>query len=122
MRFSSDDLALLAGAEQLAGRALSRTHQAPALRDALALMRAGRKLAVADRQVALTEAEVVALLQALRRASNYLERYHDHVLGWKGSQPLGAEEQAWVEEAFPTTRASAWTASRLVRDLKALAE
>ncbi|MBI4493533.1 MAG: hypothetical protein HY690_12155 [Chloroflexi bacterium] len=123
MRFSAEDVALLRGAEAVQGALLGREPDASALRDALILMKAGRKLGAAHDggTVTLAEAETAALAAAMRASLEQVKRYHERILGWRSREPLAPEQVVVVEQAFPFARGSAWETSRLIRALQALA-
>lgn len=123
LRFSAEEVALLKAAEVVCGDMLARQHDGAALREGLALMKAAQKVASADQNavVSLAEADAGALMVALNRTAQQLERYRDVVMGWEASARMDQEGIALLERAFPTARGSAWAVSRVVKALRELA-
>lgn len=122
LRFLAEEIGLLRGAELVHGEALSHQPRGVALRDALTLMRAVQKIAAsgAGHAVVLGEDETAALLAAVRFSAQHLDRYHDHVMGWRGGEPLQPAQVALLERAFPAGKGSAFETGRLLRALRAL--
>ena len=124
MRFRFDDaeMGLLRAAERVHGAALARAGRPDTLRAALALAKAGRKVAAAaaGEAVVLTGGETALLTEALARAATDVQ--------WVGEQGEGApsilaeaDRRAAVLEAFPArAQHGTWRAFGLRRDLEAL--
>lgn len=122
LRLSPEEVALLKGAEAVYGDTLSRKAHPGALREALTLMKATRKVADSGgAAVALGEAEAVILAAAVRHTQQSLERYRDILMGWHPRQAVEPDELGLLERAFPQASGSAWETSRLVRGYQSLA-
>jgi hypothetical protein len=120
LRFDERELALLKGAEQVRGSALAHAARPDQLRTALNLAKAGHKLgqAEAGASVSLEEGEVHLLLDAVRSATDEVQRVArltDH--GRDGDQGRDA-----VLVAFPElVERGVWRSFGLTRELEALA-
>jgi len=113
LRFDERELELLRGAEQVRGAAMARTAGPTELRTALALAKAGQKVANAapGATLVLDETELGLLLEAVRFAVPRVQA---------AARPA-ADEQP-VLAAFPElTEKGTWRSFGLVRELEALA-
>lgn len=125
LRFGADELLLLRTAERLHGSELARQPRPDALREALALARAGSKLAGAEpgEAISLSEAELATLVAAARYAADEVRW-----LGELGGEPgpddrLGAERRERVLQVLPDLAGQgAWRAFGLSRSLEFVAQ
>src|SRR5438105_3622833 len=123
MRFEPGELALLHSAEQLRGTQLARGPARPdALRAALALAKAGRKLTSAGpgAAVSLDESEVRLLREAVEMAGvevHWLSQTGEH----EDPEPRTAQRQQAVRQAFPElVERGLWRAFGVCRELETL--
>jgi hypothetical protein len=121
LRFEDRELELIRGAERLRGTALARTARPEVLRTALSLAKAGHKIGAssAGSSVSLEESEVSLLLDALRFASQEVQRATRAPNGESG-QDRGQYDA--VLGAFPElVQKGVWRSFGLARELEAVA-
>jgi len=121
-RFDDDELALLGAAERLRGAALASQSRPESLRDALALAKAGRKLArtSAGAMVSLDEAELRLVSAAVDYAAGEVRWVGD---AGEATDRASLERRALVGKAFPhLVQQGSWRGFGLRRALEALGE
>lgn len=121
-RFDDDELALLAAAESLRGTALAKAGRPDSLRDALALAKAGRKVAraTAGSMVSLDEAELRLVSAAIDYAAGEVRWLGD---AGEASDRASVERRDAVGKTFPhLVQQGAWRGFGLRRALEALSE
>ena len=123
LRFDEDELKLLRASERLWGAALARRARPDALREAMALARAGHKVGQAgpDTTATLAESDVQLLAQAVRYAAEEVRWLGEHADQLADRKAI--ERQGYLGVAFPElVERGGWRGFGLRRGLESLSE